>query len=136
MNRKHLFLLLLLATPVASAQEASADKFTAKTLSEAASRVGDLANPLTIEVEVALTGPVQDIGPLVSYLRSNGFAVEGHLPDAPSTQAAASKPLTLAGKKTSVFSREEIDRHETQIRALVPKGLDLNWRFSQTRIER
>ena len=96
MNRKHLFLLLLLATPVASAQEASADKFTAKTLSEAASRVGDLANPLTIEVEVALTGPVRDIGPLVSYLRSNGFAVEGHLPDAPSTQAAASKPLTLA----------------------------------------
>lgn len=135
MNRKHLFPLLLLATSVASAQEASADRFTARTLGEAATRVGDLANPLTIEVEVALTGPVQDIGPLVSYLRSNGFAVEGHLPDAPSAQAA-DKPLTLAGKKTSVFSREEIDRHEARIRALVPKGLDLNWRFSQTTVER
>ena len=134
MNQKHLVLLLLLTAFSAPAQQTSVDTFSVRTLGEAASRTGDLAKPLTIEVEVALTGPVQDLGPLVSYLRSNGFAVEGHLPGAPSTQAPG-KPLTLVGRKTAVFSREDIDRYEVQIRALVPKGLGLNWRFAQTKVD-
>ena len=134
MNGKHLFPLLLMFTFAANAQQAPVDSFSVNTLGEAASRVGDLAKPMTVEVEVALTGPVWDIGPLVTYLRTNGFTVEGHLAGG-SSAGAANKSLALVGKKTAVFSREEIERHERAMRPLVPKAVGLNWRFGQSKAD-
>ena len=134
MKRTFLVAAMVLASFAAHAQSPTVDSFSVKTLGEAASKISNLGEPITMEVEVALTGPVQDIEPLVTYLRAHSFEVEGHMPQ-PASGGSPAKPLVLVGRKTAVLSREEIDRYESEIRPLVPKGLTLNWRFAQTKID-
>jgi hypothetical protein len=132
MNRMFLLAALLAVVSLSNAQEAPAPSFKANTLGEAAAYANDLAEPMTIELEIPLHGPVKDLEPLVTYLRAQGFDLVAEVTPPPGTGGKI-ESLAFKARKHGVLAKESIDKWAKEVTPLVPEGLKANWIMRQVR---
>ena len=88
--------------------------------------------PITVELEIPLGGPVKDLGPLVEYLRTEGFDLVAEVNPPPGTPGGI-QSLAFKARKQGVLAKEAIDRWASEVRPLVPEGLSESWNLRQAR---
>jgi hypothetical protein len=129
MVRMSLAALLALAALAADAQQAG-QPFKVATLGEAAARVQDLADPLTLEVHIPLT-PSREfpLESLHAYLTRHGFAIEVQT-RLENGQPVPGAPMTMVARKHAVMSEQDIDGYSAELTRLLPKDTSVSWRFA------